>query len=84
MQQIANEEIVKLQPKGVFTIPKKLREGLFDENGIARVKRLGRKLIIEPVRTLSYPARSYTEKDLQDFFEFDEKETKALKNKGLI
>lgn len=84
MQQIANEEIVKLQPKGVFTIPKKLREGLFDETGIAKIKRIGRKLIIEPVRTLSYPVRSYTDEDLKDFFELDEKESKTLKSKGLI
>lgn len=84
MQTVSYEEIVKLQPRGVFTLPKKLREGLFDENGLARIIRTGRKLVIEPIRTLSYQARSYTDKEVQEFFDLDEKETKALKNKGLI
>lgn len=84
MQIQSYEEIIKLQPKGVLTIPKKLREGLFDETGIAKIKRLGRKLVIEPVRALSYPVRSYTDKDLEDFFELDDKESKKLKAKGLI
>ena len=84
MQTVIYEEIIKLQPRGVFTIPKRLREGLFDESGIARIKRLCRTLVIEPVRTLSYPVRSYTNKELKEFFELDEKETKNLKDKGLI
>lgn len=84
MQQIAFEEIIKLQPKGVLTVPKKMREGLFDDMGIAKITRLGGKLIIEPVRTLSYPVRSYTDSDLKDFFELDEKETKKLKTEDLI
>ena len=78
------EEIIKFQPKGVITVPKKMREGLFEEAGIARVTRVGRKLIIEPVRTLSYPVRSYTDKELDEFFELDDKESKELKRKGLI
>ncbi|OGM26138.1 hypothetical protein A3D00_02845 [Candidatus Woesebacteria bacterium RIFCSPHIGHO2_02_FULL_38_9] len=84
MQQLVREEIVRLQPKGVFTIPKKLREGLFDDFGIAKIKRVGRRLIVEPVRTLTYPVRSYTDSDLKGFFELDEKESKILKDKGLI
>ena len=84
MQQITYEEIIKLQPKGVLTVPKKMREGLFDDMGIAKISRQGAKLIIEPIRTLSYPVRSYTDSDLKDFFELDEKDTKELKNKGLV
>lgn len=84
MQQVTYEEIIKLQPKGVLTVPKKMREGLFDDMGIAKISRQGAKLIIEPIRTLSYPVRSYGEDDLRDFFELDEKETKELKSKGLI
>ena len=84
MQVQTQEEIIKLQPRGVITVPKKLREGLFDDAGIAKIKRLGRKLIIEPVKTLSYPVRSYTDKELREFFELDEEETKKLKTKGFI
>lgn len=85
MQQIQyTEEIIKLTPRGIFTVPKKMRQGLFDDMGIAKINRLGGKLIIEPVRTLSYPVRSYTDQELNDFFELDAKETKVLKNKGLI
>jgi len=78
------EELIKLQPRGVLTVPKKMREGLFEKGGIVKMKRLGRKIIIEPVKTLSYPVRSYTDKELQEFFDLDEKETKELKAKGLI
>jgi len=81
---IYDEQIILLQPRGVFTVPKKLREGLFDSSGVARIKRMGRKLVIEPVRTLSYSVRSYTNSELDEFFELDEKETKELKTKGLI
>ena len=79
-----SEELVKLQSRGILTIPKKMRVGLFDEGGIVKMKRLGRKIIIEPVKTLSYPVRSYTDKELHEFFDLDEQETKKLKTKGLI
>ncbi len=37
MQQIIQEEIVKIQPKGLVTIPKKLREQLgFEGNSYFR------------------------------------------------
>ena len=84
MQTVTYEEIIKLQPRGVFTLPKKLREGLFDENGLAKIVRTGRRLVIEPIRTLPYQVRSYTDKEVQEFFDLDEKETKDLKYKGLI
>lgn len=84
MQIQTDEEIIKIRSRGVLTVPKKMREGLFDQGGLVKMKRLGRKLIIEPVKTLSYPVRSYTDKELQEFFDLDEKETKQLKAKGLI
>ena len=84
MQTQILEEIIKVRPRGVLTVPKKMREGLFDLGGVVRIKKLGRRLIIEPVKTLSYPVRSYSDKELQEFFDLDEKETKELKAKGLI
>jgi len=84
MQTVIYEEIIKLQPRGVFTVPKKLRKNLFDENNLAKISRVGRKLIIEPVRTISYPVRTYTDSEIDEFFDLDAKETKSLKKKGLI
>ena len=84
MQTVIYEEIIKLQPRGVFTVPKKLRKNLFEENNLAKISRVGRKLIIEPVRTISYPVRAYTDFEIDKFFDLDAKETTRLKKKGLI
>jgi hypothetical protein len=84
MQQISLEEIVKIQPKGLFTIPKKFRTGLFEENGLARVRKEKGRLILEPVRTLPYPVRSYTNEEIQEFIDLDAYETKERKTKGLL
>lgn len=83
-QNIYDEQLILLQPRGVFTVPKKLRQGLFDKSPIARITRSGQKLVIEPVRTLPYSVRSYTNEEIDEFFELDAKETKELKTKNLI
>ena len=81
MQQI----IIKIQPKGVITIPKKIREDIgFEENGFARIKKNNGRVILEPVRTLPYPVRSYTNSDVESFLDLDEKESKKLKTKSLL
>jgi len=85
MSLLIQEELVKIQPKGLLTIPKKLREKLgFVEGEFARVKEKKGRLIIEPVRTLPYQVRSYSEVDLEEFFAEDERETKLLKKKDLL
>lgn len=84
MQQISYEEIIKIQNKGLVTIPKRIREGMFEENGLAKIKREKGRVILEPVRTYPYPVRSYTDEELEEFFALDEKETKELKAKKLI
>lgn len=78
------DQIVQLQPRWVFTLPKNLREDFFDDNRLAKISRVGRKIIIEPVRTLSYSVRSYSDNEVDDFFNLDEKDSKKLKAKGLI
>lgn len=85
MQTQPLEELTKIQAKGVLTIPKKLRikTGITD-NSIVRMKEEKGKIIIEPVRTLPYPVRSYTDKEVQEFFALDEGETKELKKKKLL
>lgn len=85
MQQAITEDIVKMQPKGLLTIPKRFREELgFEEDGLVRVKQEKGRIVLEPVRILDYPVRSYTKEEIDEFFKLDRKETKALKRKGLI
>ncbi|OGC56611.1 hypothetical protein A3H26_01825 [candidate division WWE3 bacterium RIFCSPLOWO2_12_FULL_36_10] len=80
MLQSPQDEIIKLQPRGLLTIPKKFRKSLgLEENSLLRIRKDRWRLVIEPVRTISYSVRSYTDKDLSDFFEFDEEQTKSLK-----
>lgn len=79
------EELVKIQPKGLLTIPKQLREELgFIEGDFARIKEEKGRLVIEPVRTLSYQVRSYSDSDLKEFFAEDRRETELLKKKDLL
>lgn len=85
MQQLIQEEIIKLQPRGLLTIPKKFRQTLgLEDNTLVRIRKDSWRLIIEPVRTLPYPVRSYTNKDLDEFFELDAEQTKKLTKKGLL
>lgn len=84
MQTIA-DEIVKIQPRGLFTIPKKLRIRLgLSDNSLVKVKEEKGKLIVEPMRALPYPVRSYTDEDIREFIELDKKESEALRKKGLL
>lgn len=85
MQKLKTEEIVKIQPKGLITIPVNLRKELgFDESGLARVKKEKGRLIIEPVRMLAYPVRSYSDDELEEFIKLDQEESRQLKKKGLL
>ncbi len=85
MQTLLFEEIVKLQPKGLFTIPKKFRKALsLSGSDLIRVRNVKGRLILEPVRTLPYPVRSYTDTELDDFLALDKEESKKLRKKGLL
>lgn len=84
MNQLTDEEIVKIQAKGLITLPKKLRKGLIDDGGLVRVKKEQGRLVIEPVRTLPYPVRSYTDEEVAEFLKLDEQETRSLKAKVLL
>lgn len=62
MQQIMQEDIVKMQSKGLLTIPKRFREELgFEEDGLVRVMEEKGRIVLEPVRILDYPVRSYSQ-----------------------
>lgn len=83
--QILFEDIIKIQPKGLLTIPKKIRNKVgIDENSLVRIKEEKGRVVIEPIYTLPYPVRSYTEEDIKEFLRLDQKEAKTLKKKGLL
>lgn len=85
MQTQIQEEIIKILPKGIMTIPKKFREKLgFDIEGFARVKEEKGRLIVESVRMLLYPVRSYTDEEINEFIDLDRKETKILRKKKFL
>ncbi len=85
MQQIMTEDIVKMQPKGLLTIPKRFREELgFEEDGFVRVKQEKGRIVLEPARILDYPVRSYSKEEIDEFLALDRKETRLLKKKRLI
>lgn len=78
--QVSIEEIIKIQPRGVLTIPKKLRDiSGFTQDSLVRIKADKGRLVLESVRTLPYPVRTYNKEDLQDFFDLDDRESKQLK-----
>ncbi len=81
----AYEEIIKIQPRGVITLPKKLRTkvGLAD-NSFVRLKEEKGRIVMEPVVVLPYPVRTYSDNEVEEFFELDEKEAKNLKKKKLL
>lgn len=74
-----NQTLVKVQSKGLITIPKEYRKSLrIDDNGFVRIKKLKGVLIVEPVRTLSYPVRSYNEEEVEEFIVYDQEQGKGL------
>lgn len=85
MPPLSQEEIIKIQPKGLLTIPKRFRRELgFDERSVVRIKKEKNRLVIEPLSVLNYPVRRYTDQDLKEFIELDRQETREIKKKGLI
>ena len=66
------EDIIKIQSKGLVTIPKKLRDGIgLKENSLARIRREGRKLVLESVRVVSYKLREYSKREIRQFIKED-------------
>lgn len=79
------EEYVKIQSRGVLTIPKRMRKKLFwGEGDLVKIIVKKGRLILEPVRILPYQVRGYTDKEVRSFLKQDEKETKRLRKKGIL
>lgn len=85
MQTLPIEDIIKVQLKGLLMIPKKMRDSVgVVERGFVRIRADQGKITIEPVRTLPYPVRSYTDKELAEFIAFDEEQGKELRRLKII
>ena len=83
--QITTQEIVKMQSRGVFTIPKKLRINLgLNDDSLVKVTLEEGRLMVEPLRMLPYPVRSYTKEDVEDFIKFDKEQGKRLRLRKLL
>lgn len=55
MQQPPLEAIVRMQPKGVITIPKKMRDAIGLKEGMyLRMTVDGRRITLEPIRIVPY------------------------------
>ena len=79
------DQIIKIQNKGLITIPKSFRDDIgLEVNSLARIIKEKGRLILEPVRTLPYSTRSYKDSDIENFFDLDKRETKILKIKELL
>lgn len=71
------QQVVKIQEKGLITIPIVFREALgLRKNSFAKIYKEKGRLILEPVSMLSYPVRSYTDEEIGEFVKLDRKESK--------
>jgi AbrB family looped-hinge helix DNA binding protein len=79
------EDIVKLQPKGLITIPKKLRTAIgLKGSDVLRLRAVNGQITLEPVHVLPYQVRSYSDKEVNEFLALDQVETTELKKKKLL
>ena len=78
------QEIIKVQSRGLITIPRRFRDRDFGENSFVRVKKEGGKLELEPVQVIGYSARKYTDREVGEFFDLDDKESAQLRRKGIL
>lgn len=78
-QTYSQEQFIRLQPKGLITIPKKMRDRLgFKTSGLIRIRETVNLLTLEPVGVVSYPVRRYTNAEVDAFIKLDTQETKKL------
>ena len=79
------QDIIKIQNKGLITIPKSFRDELgLTANSLARITKVKGRLVLEPLKTLPYKVRSYQETEIDEFLELDKKESRQLRKKGII
>lgn len=85
MQTQSFEDFIIIQPKGLMTIPKRIRKALnLEPKTVAKINVEKGKMTVEPIRTLPYPVRSYTDEELKEFLALDRTEGEELRRKGII
>ncbi len=85
MQTLPIEDIIKMQPKGTMTIPKKLRQQAgFTDRGLVRVKAQKGKITLEQVYTTPYPVRTFTDEEINEWLELDRTDSEELRKEGLL
>jgi AbrB family looped-hinge helix DNA binding protein len=79
------QDIVKVQKKGLITIPNAFRENLGLEPGsLARITKVKGRLLVEQLTTPPYKVRSYKESEIKDCLALDKKESEELRSKGIF
>lgn len=74
------QTLVRLQPKGLITIPKKIRDAAgFVENSHLNISFQNGKVTLEPIRSYSYPIRSYTDEEIAQFLKDDKLDPKLAR-----
>lgn len=85
MQTILIEDIIKMQPKGIITIGKKLRQAVgLTDRGLLHAKAINGSIILEPLYTTPYPVRTFSDEEINEWLELDKKEGEELRKEGLI
>lgn len=70
MPVLLQSQWVKILSKGLITIPKEFREALdLKEGEIARVKKVGRRLVVEPREVADYEL--YSDKEFKQMLKDD-------------
>lgn len=67
------QDIIQVQPRGGFTIPRRFRTEEFESGKYLRLSKIQGKIILEPVQIIGYPVRKYTDNEVGEFFALDDK-----------
>jgi len=80
---VQDESWIKILPKGLITIPKKIREKLgIKEGDVAKVKISKRSIIIEPRESTEY--RLFTDEEIKQWVKDDKLPEKLAKKAQAI
>ncbi len=75
---LVSDEWVKILGKGMVTIPKKFRDDLgMHEGEVARIRRIGNRLVVEPRNVADY--ETYTDGELRVMLAADKLSPKLAK-----
>jgi len=78
-----SDEWVKILGKGMVTIPKKFRDGLgMREGEVARIRRIGNRLVVEPRDVADY--ETYSDGELRAMLASDKLPPKLAKKARLL